>query len=275
MLATLVIFARESLEASLIVAIIFGYLKQSAAPGPLYHQVWWGIGTALLTDSVLGVGIWITIHAYSGTILQTELEGAMYIVAAVFLTGMSFWMKRESPALKHHLQGAMEHSVDRKGWALAILAGTTVGREGLETVVFALALSFHTTPLSMLAGALLGLILGVYLSYGVYRLGGSISLKKFFEVFGTLLLIFAAALISDGIENFQQIRWIPGAHLILWHSGVILPESSVLGDILHTFLGYAESPTFLQMLAYAIFLVITVPWYLRSRLPSPSKIARK
>ncbi len=271
----MVIFARESLEASLIVAIIFSYLKQGAASKSLYHQVWWGIGSALLIDSIFGIGIWLTIHAYTGTVLQTELEGTTYFVAAVFLTGMSFWMKRESRSLKRRLQGAVEKSLHRKGWALAFLAGITVGREGLETAIFVLALSFHATPLPMLVGALLGIVLGIYLSYGVYRLGGAIPIKKFFDVFGTVLLIFAAALISNGIENFQKIRWIPGAHVVLWHTGIVLSESSVLGDILHTFVGYAQSPTLLQLLAYVSFLAVTVPRYLTSRVPLASKTARE
>ncbi|HBQ95258.1 MAG: FTR1 family protein [Firmicutes bacterium] len=275
MLATAVIFARESLEASLIVAIIFSYLKKSFAQKPLYRQVWLGIGTALVLDFILGFGIWITIHAYSGTVLQTELEGTTYFLAAVLLTGMSFWMKRESRYLKHHLQEAVEKSLHRNGWALSVLAGITVGREGLETAIFVLALSFHTTPFSMLAGALIGMTMGVYLSYGIYRLGSVIPLKTFFEVFGTLLLIFAAALIADGIEDFQQVRWLPGAHWVLWHTALLLPESSVLGDILHTFLGYAQSPTALQMLAYAGFLAITVPLYLKGRTPAPSKTAQE
>ena len=271
MLATAVIFARESLEASLIVAIIFSYLKQIGGHKGLFRQVWMGILTALGIDVILGLGIWFTIHAYSGTTLQTQLEGTTYLVAALLLTGMSFWMKRESRHLKKHLQQAVDESLnDSKRLALALLAGITVGREGLETAIFVLALSFHTGSGSLILGAIIGLAAGIYLSYGIYRLGRVVPLKTFFNVFGTLLLVFASALIADGIEDFQLVHWLPGSHWVLWHTGQFLSESSVAGDILHTFVGYAQSPTALQIVAYVGFLSFTIPRYLRSS-PSPIK----
>ncbi|WP_053960800.1 FTR1 family iron permease [Sulfobacillus thermosulfidooxidans] len=264
MLATAVIFARESLEASLIVAIIFSYLKQIHAPPNLYGQVWTGILIALTIDGFLGMVIWFTIHAYTGTSLQTILEALTYVLAAILLTGMSFWMKNQSPHLKRDLQEHVEKSLnDSKRWALVLLAGITVGREGLETTVFILALSFHTTSGAMILGALIGLGIGIYASYAIYHLGRGLPLRTFFNVFGTLLLIFASALLADGVEDFQNIHWLPGGHWILWNTGHFLSESSVLGDILHTFVGYAQSPTGLQMGVYVGFLLLTIPRYLK------------
>lgn len=263
MLATAVIFARESLEASLIVAIIFSYLKQTQASRNLYGQVWMGILMALTVDGILGMVIWFTIHAYTGTSLQTVLEAITYVFAAILLIAMSFWMKNHSPHLKHDLQENIEKSLnDSKGWALGLLAGVTVGREGLETTIFILAISFQTTSGAIIWGALLGLGTGLYASYVIYHLGRKLPLKSFFNVFGTLLLIFASALLADGVEDFQTLHWLPGGHWILWNTGHILSESSVLGDILHTFIGYAQSPTGLQMAVYVGFLLLTIPRYL-------------
>jgi high-affinity Fe2+/Pb2+ permease len=42
----------------------------------------------------------------------------------------------------------------------------------------------------------------------------------------------------------------------MWNTARILPESSTLGDILHTFLGYAEAPTILQGIFYAAYLLV-------------------
>jgi len=71
-----------------------------------------------------------------------------------------------------------------------------------------------------------------------------------------LLLIFAAGLLGDAIQNMQELGWITfgGAHL--WSTAHLLSEDSVLGDMLHAFIGYAESPTALQFTLYLLYLAI-------------------
>lgn len=264
MLATMVIFARESLEASMIVAIILSYLRQIHRSDQAFW-VWVGIAAALAVDAGAGVIVWTTIHRYSGTSLQTGLEGTTYFVAALILTGMSFWMKRQGRALKHQLQDGIDRTLASSAkWPLALLAAVTVGREGLETVVFVLALTFRTAPGPLLVGAAGGLLLGFGMSYWLYRLGRRIPLRSFFTVFGVLLLVFADALISDGVEDYQALRWIPWGRTVLWHTGRYLRESGAIGDVLHTFLGYAQAPSILQFSVYLGFLGAAVFLFLRS-----------
>ena len=72
-----------------------------------------------------------------------------------------------------------------------------------------------------------------------------------------ILLVFAAGLLGDAVQNLQELGWLPIGMHTLWDTGQFLSEDSTLGDILHTFLGYAESPTILQSLLYAAYLLIT------------------
>jgi high-affinity iron transporter len=53
--------------------------------------------------------------------------------------------------------------------------------------------------------------------------------------------------------------------LPLWHSGRLLSESSAFGDVMHSFFGYSDAPTALQLLVYAGYLVIAVAAYLGLR----------
>ncbi|MDA8192453.1 MAG: FTR1 family protein [Thermaerobacter sp.] len=267
MLPTLVIFARESLEASMIVAIILSYLRRMNRSDQI-RRVWLGVAAALSLDLAGGILIFATIHRYRGTALQTILEGITYFVAAILLTTMSFWMKRHSRGLKHQLEVRMDAALrTSSGWALAVLAGVTVGREGLETVIFMLAVALQTQAGWLMAGAALGLLLGLGVSWWIYRLGRQVPLATFFNVFGVILLVFGAALIADGIENFQALGWLPIGQSAVWNTSGWLSESSALGDLLHTFVGYAASPSILQLTVYVVFITVAIAQYFRHPTP--------
>ncbi len=148
-------------------------------------------------------------------------------------------------------------------FAIALIAFITVGREGLETVVFMIAIAFNRNPWFLAIGAVAGVLAGLALSYVIYVLGRRINLKHFFNVMGTLLMLFAAGILADGIENFQQLGWLPREHA-LWNTTAILSEDSTFGDIVHSFFGYADSPTALQVIMYAGFLIVAIYLFWRS-----------
>ena len=264
MLPTLVIFFRESLEASLIVGIILAYLHRvgrSDQAGP----VWWGVAGALLLDLGVALATYRVIRAYDGSRVQTVLEGCTYLVAAGLLTSVSLWMKGQGGALRRDLEAAVQAALSRRSLlAMSALAAVTVGREGLETVFFTLALALQARPWALAAGAAVGLACGLAVSQGVYRLGRRVPLGLFFNVLGVLLLVFAAALLSDGIQDFQALGWLPFLQHVVWHSQAVLSENSALGDILHSFAGYAAQPSILQVGAYVAFLAAGLAAYLRT-----------
>src|SRR5215471_14835052 len=254
MLATFILFLREGLEASLIVSILFAVLRQLR----LTHQaraVWTGVGLAILGSLVAGVVVYLTIHAYANTLLQQVFETIAYLVAVVLLTTMTFWMQKHSRLLRKEI--TVKASAAGSGFALGLLAFTTVGREGVETAFFTLAFAFQTNGWLLLLGALLGLIAAVALCFLIYRLGYRLDYRIFFRVMGLLLLFFGAGLFGDAVQNMQALNWLPFGTTPLWNTAHILSEDSTIGDILHTFLGYSEAPTILQSVLYAAYLLIT------------------
>ena len=263
MLPAFVIFFREALEASLIVGIILAYLHRIGR-GDRAAAVWLGVGSALAVDAAVAAVSFHVIHQYDGSRIQAILEGSTYLVATTVLTYMSFWMKEQSSGIRRELEAKVDAALTRSSVAaLALLAGITVGREGLETAFFTLAIALRAQAASLLAGALLGVLAGLGVSFWVYRLGRRAPLGLFFNVLGVLLLLFGAGLLADAVESFQSIGWLAFWQTAVWHSGRILSESSALGDILHSLLGYAEAPSLLQVSAYLVFLVGAVAAYLR------------
>jgi high-affinity iron transporter len=264
-LATLVIFLREGVEASMIVAILLAYLNRSGHREH-FRDVFLGVGAALGLATVGGVVAYETIRSYDGSRVQMIFETATYIVAAAVLTYMTFWMRNHARSLSKELRAKAEAALDgRARWGLGLLAFQAVGREGLETVVFTLAIVFSTSAAGALTGAVIGLACAVGIAFVIYRLGHQLNLGRFFTVIGLLLMIFAAGLLADVVENLQQLGWMPVLTDPLWHSGRLLSESSAIGDVLHSFFGYSDAPTPLQLLVYLAYVAVVVVSYLGIR----------
>jgi high-affinity iron transporter len=253
MVAAFVLFLREGLEASLIVSILFAALRQLGQTQQ-FRAVWTGVILAVLASLLGGIVLYVTIKEYVGTTFQTIFETATYLLAVVLLTTMTFWMQKHSRSLKKDITA--KASIAGSGLGLGLLAFTTVGREGLETSIFMLAFAFKTNGVLLLIGALLGLLASMGLSVLIYRLGYKLDFRVFFRVMGILLIVFAAGLLGDAVQNLQQLGWITFGTTPLWNTAHLLSEDSTLGDILHTFLGYAEAPTILQGLLYAAYLLV-------------------
>jgi high-affinity iron transporter len=253
MVAAFVLFLREGLEASLIVSILFAALRQLGQVRQA-RAVWAGVILAVLASLLGGVALYMTIRVYDGSTFQTIFETITYLLAVALLTTMTFWMQKHSRSLKKDITA--KASIAGSGLGLALLAFTTVGREGLETAIFTLAFAFKTNGLLLLSGALLGLLVSMGLSVLIYRLGYKLDFRLFFRVMGILLLIFAAGLLGDAVQNMQELGWLSFGTAPLWNTAHLLPESSTIGDILHTFLGYAEAPSVLQGLLYAAYLLV-------------------
>lgn len=314
MIATLVIFLREGVEASMIVAILLAYLNRSGQRRH-FKDVFAGVGAALVLAASGGIAAYFTIKTYADSRVQTIFETATYLLAAVLLTYMTFWMRAHARGLKSELQtradavltahgesaaepaacppplapavaggagragaggrnlspaAGRERSAGGAGPAaaadetpmsgrtragLALLAFQAVGREGVETVVFTLAIAFSSRHQgSLLGGAAIGLAIAMAIAFFMYRLGHRINIGRFFLIVGTLLMVFAAGLLVDAVQNMQELGWLPGASHQLWHTGAILNENSALGDIAHSFFGYAQNPTVLQAVVYVVYL---------------------
>jgi high-affinity iron transporter len=258
MVATFVIFLREGIEASMIVAILLAYLDRMGERRH-FRDVLLGVAAALVLVLIGGVVAYLTIKNYAGSRAQTIFETVTYLVAAVVLTYMTFWMRDHSMTLSEELREKTAVALDgRARWGLALLAFQAVGREGLETMVFTLAIVFATSAHGAVIGGTLGLVASLALAVVMYKLGKHINIGLFFRVVGALLMVFAAGILVDAIENLQELGWVRFLTHPMWSTAGTLSEDSTLGDIFHSFFGYADHPTVLQGLVYAVYLVLAV-----------------
>jgi high-affinity iron transporter len=225
------------------------------------------------------------IKQYDGSRVQTIFETTTYLLAAAVLTYMTFWMQSHSRTMSTELGRRSEAALNgRARFGIGLLAFQAVGREGLETMVFTLAIVFASTTQAatdargsgLLAGAAAGLALAMAVAYCVYKLGRRLNFGVFFRVIGVVLMVFAAGLLADAIENMQQLGWLPFLGHSLWNSSGVLSQDSSLGDVFHSFLGYADHPTVLQIIAWVVYVSVAVTLFIyigrRSRKRSPTTV---
>jgi high-affinity iron transporter len=276
MAATFVIFLREGIEASMIVAILLASLDRL---GQRHHfrDVFAGVAAALGLVAVGGIAAYLIIKTYAGSRTQTIFETITYLVAAAVLTYMTFWMRNHAPRLSADLRERTRLALDgRTRWGLRLLAFQAVGREGLETMVFTLAIVFATkTTHGALGGGAAGLAASLAIAFAIYRLGKKLNVALFFTAVGALLMVFAAGILVDAVENLQQLGWLPVLTHPMWNTSAILSENSTLGDIVHSFFGYSDSPTIGQGIVYLTYVAVAIWAFIawRPSRKSPAQIA--
>lgn len=260
MATTFVLFLREGLEAALVIGMLLAALRQMGQTSQM-RAVWGGAALAVIVSLGGGILVYNTIHQYEDTTFAAVFEAITFLVAVVLLTSVTFWMQRHSRTLKREI--AAKAGMAGSGLALGILAFTTVGRESVETAVFALATAFEGNAVLVVLGAVLGTLAAIGLCLLIYRLGYRLDFGVFFRVMGILLIFFAAGLLGGAVHEMQELGWLPFGEAHLWNLEAVLSQEGGVGGFLHSLFGYSDNPTVLQGAAYVAYLLIAGGLFLR------------
>jgi len=244
---------RESIEAILVIGILYAWIRErgDARIGlrHLFGGVALGIGlAALLAAAILGVQTQLV-----GAALEAFQAGIVF-AAAGLIVQMVFWMRRHSRGLKHELEAGLQRAAeDRSGYAAALLAAVAVAREGSETVLFlyGVAMEHGGSELGTLfAGALAGLVLALGTAWLIEKARKLVSWRAFFKITEALLLLLGAALVAGGVEKLIALDWLPALIDSLWDTSFVLDEAGALGNLAASFTGYRAQPSLTLALAY-------------------------
>jgi len=268
LLGSFLIFAREGIEGTLICAILLAFLT-AAGRRDLFRWVIGGALAAVALAIVVGVALWLVSRdTFVGSNSQAWFEVGVFLVAVAVLTYMTFWMRRHSRTIARDLRRRAEGAVEGgSAIALAAIAFVTVGREAVETVIFLIAIAYQSSPVQLGIGALLGLSVALAVSVLMYRVGTRMNLGRFFTVVGSLLMVVAAGLLANAVQNLQHLGMLPSS-MTLWNASGVLPDSSGVGDVLHGLFGYSAAPTLLQAVLWLGFLGVGLALFLRPLKPS-------
>ena len=271
MLATLaaasapaVVVFRETLEAALIVTIVL-----AATKGLVGSRRWIGLG---LVGGLAGAAI---VAVLADAITQSvqgmgqELFNAAILLTAVVMLGWhNVWMQQHGREMAANLRAtsAAVHAGERSLFALTMVVGLAVLRDGSETVLFLFGLATGGGWTNMLIGGALGVaagvLVGVVLYFGLLR----IPQRHLFAVTSGLILLLAAGLAAQAVNYLVQADVLSALGGSVWDSSWLLDEDSHVGRILHVLIGYTAQPTPLQLIAYALTVAIIggLMWAVRS-----------
>ena len=274
MLANYLIGLREGLEATLVVVILVAYLVKSDRRN-LLARIWGGVAIAVGVSLAFGALLTFGPRGLSFE-AQEAIGGTLSIVAVGFVTWMVMWMARSARSLSGDLKGQVDRAAAAGGAAsLVLVAMLAVGREGLETALFLWAATqAANSTTGPLVGAALGLGTAVVLGYLFYKGAVKINLSKFFTWTGAILILVAAGVLGYGIHDLQEAGILPGLNSLAFDVSNAIPPGSWLGTILKGTLNFSPATTWLQAVAWVVYVAVTMTLFFRqisrSHRPTPA-----
>jgi high-affinity iron transporter len=256
MIGALIIVLREVIEAGLIVGIVLAVTKN--IPGRMAY-ILAGLAGGLAGASLVALFASQISDALEGY-GQEVFNASILAVAVIMLTWHNVWMAKHGREMSNQLHqiGQDVRNGSRSLTALAVVVGIAVLREGSEVVLFlyGVVVSSGASKLSLLAGGLIGLGLGVAISFVTFLGLANIPLRYLFRVTGLLIAFVAAGMASQSAGFLQQAGIITKLDRTVWDTTAVLPQNSMIGRVFQTLLGYSDQPTQLQLLTYIATLLV-------------------
>lgn len=265
MLGALIIVFREAIEAGLIVGIVLAVTR--GVPGAR-RTVAGGFAAGAVGALIVAFFADRLSRAFAGS--GQELFNAFVLgVAVLMLAWHNIWMSRHGREMAQELSGVGKAvaSGERTLFALATVVGLAVLREGAEVALFLYGvLASGESGFDVFIGGLAGLALGGATSVATFYGLVAIPQRRLFAVTTALITLLAAGLAAQCAAFLQQAGVVEALSDTAWDSSWLLSDKSILGRVLHTLVGYADQPSILQVVVYAVALGSI---YLAGRLAAP------
>lgn len=255
--ASFLITFREAIEAALIIAILVAYLSK-VGRNDLRRYVWAGSAAAVALSAVIGLALAAAMGSLEGA-AEKLFEGSASLLAAAVLTSVVLWMAKNSGKIKGDLQQKLDSMVTRKFvYGIALLSFIAVFREGIETVLFLVALAGED-PAGTLYGLAAGLAGAATLALLVIRGSVRMPAGKFFRYTSIILIIFAAGLLGYSVHEYMEAAELLGYDTGFLGSSAydinpppesLFHEKGPVGGIFRSLVGYDGNPEWLRVAAY-------------------------
>ena len=266
MLGQFVITLREGFEAGLIIGIMIAYLIRTNRNN-LVKYVFLGSYLAIILGIIIGAFVFLIYGTLSRSFQLLFEVLAAYLAVAV-LTTVILWMITKGKTIKKEIERKVEISITKGTMlALASFAFVVVFREALETVLFLtpfILIAFQDT----LIGTILGILFALFLSYGIFKLGMKINIRRFFYFTSIIIILLAGGLAGYGTHelieyledsNVQLGFWAEKAYDLKISKDDLLHHKNVIGSIFAVMFGYSVSMEWLRLIVHLTYLSIFIP----------------
>ena len=137
-----IIVFRESLEACLIVGIIYLLLEKNNLKKEL-KQVWLGVFSAIAASIVVAISLNYVKDSIGNESISALFEGISMYITAGLLWYVIFWLSKHV-SQREGIENKTKQAITASGWGIFLLVFFAILREGFETALFLMG-SFSMT----------------------------------------------------------------------------------------------------------------------------------
>lgn len=292
-IAAFLVGLREGLEASLIVGMLFAAIqRRSSTDADEGHlntaaRIVW-IGVILAAAICTALGALFTFGRYGLSFrAQEAIGGTMSLIAVAMITGMVLSLSNKGGKLRTMLEDKTGVALTKGKQAIFWLAFVAVAREGIELTL--LLWGWMTTP-SAVIGAFAGIGVAIVMGWLIYRGALRLDLGTFFTWSSALLIVVAAGILAYAIHDLQEAQFLPGpfsgapiapthprtgevltgfATYPFWMASFpfgwafnldeFIDPAGITATLLQAFTGFMPQMSWLQVIAWGIYLAVVVP----------------
>ncbi len=201
---------REGVEAFLIVAITFAYLRKTAQTH-LLSAVNWGIGFSVLLSTLLGYVLWVNQGAN-----QPLWEGIFASITVVLIASLIVHMWRTGPQLKQAMERELSEAAAKPEtraafWGILFFTVIMISREGMEMML--LLFQIQGDP-RMVVGIALGAAASIVIALLWQQFGYLINLKRFFQITAIYLSLFTLQIAVQAFHEFTEAGIFPDSETL-------------------------------------------------------------
>ena len=196
-----IIVFRETLEASLIVGIIYTILIKNE----LYESIkklWIGVAAALVFSILVGYLVYVLKESFSNESARSLFESVFMFITAGLIWYVIFWLSKHVSDRKQ-IEAETNSAVQASTWGIFFVIFFSILREGFETAIFLLG-SFSMTGSFSYLGFTVGAALAILIGYLVVVQGRKINLRSFFQATTLLLVFLASGMIAYGTHEAES-----------------------------------------------------------------------
>ncbi len=243
-LTAIVFMLRELIEAALLFGILLQLINRQ--PSLLSMQRHWIVMT--LISGVVAAVIFAELMPYFSPLF--DYAGFEIVNACVLLI--------ISGILLHT---AWSYSVEQKlvksrQYSIMLMITFVMMRQGSEIILYLQSMLFQPELfITNLFASLIALAVGLSSGLILHLLLSSLRVATGQAISVFLLAIFTGNMLSQSVQQLTQAEFLPPI-IELWDSNQILSENSLLGAVLNALIGYEATPTYYQLLAYLLGIIL-------------------
>lgn len=253
-MAIFIVTFRETLEAAIIIGLIFSMLKIFGVEKNKKRYITLWIILGIVMSFFFAAGFEYFFWGFTG---KTEkiYEWVLMILASIMITQFLIWTNTNFKNVGKQIKKTVENIVTSgQLWMLSILAFASVVREWVETVIFLNALNFSLVSWDIWL-ALAGVFWAIIISYILFFSIQKVNISKVLRVTNIMFILVAWGLLAHGIVEFQGAWVLPTIVKPFFDLSWILSENQGIGAILKAWLSYDANPSLIAFSAYVMYLV--------------------